>query len=77
LFRNLVYDANNVTLEILLVLEGDADMDVDITDFNFIAANFGDYNPAAPNQVPESDTLALLLLVGLLGFLGWRRQPTK
>ena len=44
LFRNLIYDANNVTLENLFALEGDADgdKDIDITDFNILASNFDD-----------------------------------
>ena len=42
LFRNLIYDANNVTLENLFALEGnaDGDKDIDITDFNILASNF-------------------------------------
>jgi len=44
LFRNVIYDANNVTLENLFALEGDADgdKDIDITDFNILASNFDD-----------------------------------
>ena len=43
-FRNMIYDANNVTLENLVALEGDADgdKDIDITDFNILASNFDD-----------------------------------
>ena len=43
-FRNMIDDANNVTLENLVALEGDADgdKDIDITDFNILASNFDD-----------------------------------
>ena len=42
LFRNVAYGDNDVSLDNLLALEGDADgdADIDITDFNVLAANF-------------------------------------
>ncbi len=42
LFRNVTYTGTQVRLTNLLALEGDADgdMDVDITDFNYLASNF-------------------------------------
>ena len=57
LFRNVIYDANNVTFENLLALEGDADgdKDIDITDFNILASNFDD---AGANSATNSWTTA-------------------
>ena len=42
LFRNVNYDENDVSLTNLFALEGDADGDIDITDFNILASNFDD-----------------------------------
>jgi len=58
LFRNVNYDANNVSVTNLLALEGDADgdIDIDITDFNILASNFDDTGAnAATNDWTTAD----------------------
>ena len=40
LLRNVDYDGNNVSMTTLFALEGDANGDIDITDFNILASNF-------------------------------------
>ena len=75
LFRHVTYDGNNVSLTNLLALEGDADGDIDITDFNFPAANFADTGydgNAIGDQVSEPTTLCLQAISGLLLLFGWR-----
>ena len=61
----------------LFALEGDADGDIDITDFNFLAANFSDsgYGEPATGQVPEPST-AILLLAGVISLYGLARRKT-
>ena len=52
LFRNITYTSTKVQLQNLLAHEGDSngDQDVDITDFNALAANFDPDGATAPHS---------------------------
>ena len=79
IFYDLAYNTNNVTLGEFQAAKGDTDgdFDVDLTDFNDLATNFGEYG-SGPGQVPEPTSWVLAAMAILAGTslmdYRWRRR---